>query len=150
MLSHRNQLGKFIFGYSKKIPALIVFFFNVVDPQIKTDVFDGREVFIKREFLGHIADRLFDCFRPGDDIMTADEGAARCRRQNAAKHPDRGRLSGAVRSEKSENLPFRNRKGNPIDGDETTEFFLQPVYNNRVSRLMRHGPAPCPPPTGAR
>ena len=53
--------------------------------------------------------------------MPSIERATRCRRQQAAQHPDRRRLAGAVAAEKAEHLTAPHVETDVVDGVELAE-----------------------------
>jgi hypothetical protein len=76
-----------------------------------------------------------------DHIEAVDERGPRRRRQQRHQHPDERRLAGAVRSQKSEDLPFLNGEADAVDGGELAELLddLLNVYRNHVVQAALKG-----------
>src|SRR5262249_33665055 len=76
----------------------------------------------ERELLAHVAHALLPLLGVLDDVEAAEAGdASRVGREQAGEHADRGRLAGAVRSEKAEDLPARHVEAHAVGGDERAE-----------------------------
>src|SRR5690349_17734272 len=85
-------------------------------------VFVGGEVFPQREFLRHVAKPATDGFGILDDGEPEHFGMAIARQQHAAKHAQRRRLAGAVRSEESVDATGGNVEVDVIYRDLLTEL----------------------------
>ena len=83
-------------------------------PPHKSEVLCGPHFQIKRRRLRQIADALFDLERCFQDVKTGNCRRSRTGRQKARQYPHRGRLSGAVRSEKADDLPLLDLEGDVI------------------------------------
>jgi len=81
-----------------------------LQPPNERQVFGGSHLMIKRRRLGEIADALLNFERRFDDIKTGNCRRARAGRQKARQHPHRGRLAGAIRSQKADDLAFLDLK----------------------------------------
>ena len=95
------------------------------------------QLIVKRKFLRHVTDHVFDRFGLAHNIMPADARGSVARLKNSAKHPDHGRFAGAIRPEKSEDRTFRDGKGNVIDRGECAKAFRQPfAFNHRIHLVI--------------
>src|SRR4029077_990200 len=78
---------------------------HAVDAGEEAKVLLHREVRIERERLGHVAHVPLDLVVLAGDVESGDLRPAAARRQQPAQHLDGRRLAGAIRTEKSEDLP---------------------------------------------
>src|SRR4029079_15400145 len=80
-----------------------------VNSRIKAQVFLDRQILVKTEALGHVADVLLDAFGLGLDVVTDDGSTAAGRIQNPTQHADGRALARATRAEHPEDLaaPYR-------------------------------------------
>src|SRR5690606_17504925 len=92
---------------------------------VEVDVLLDRQVLVERETLAHVTDAGLDFLRLGEDIEPGDRASAAARREDAGQHPDRGRLAGAVRTKKAEDLALGHVERDAVDGDEAAETALQ-------------------------
>ena len=93
-----------------------------VDRAEESDVLIDGQRLVQRELLRHVPDAPLHFFRVAADVDPIDRGGARGRLQQPAHHADGGRLAGAVRAEKAEDLPALDREADAIDGDEAAEL----------------------------
>ena len=94
-------------GKSEVLESLGDSFFgigNSVDAGDKGEVFLDREVLVKTEALGHVADLAFDGGALADDIESQASPLACIGAEEATEHPDEGRLATAVRPEETVDL----------------------------------------------
>ena len=99
--------------------------FHAVNTAEQTDILPHLQVFVKREFLAHIADVALDLFAFARDVVAGHESFARARFAQAAKHPHRGGLAGSVSAEKSEDFTRGHTEADAVDCRKTAETFGQ-------------------------
>src|SRR6185503_2292945 len=112
---------------------------EAIDSAKEADVLIDGEPFVQREALRHVADALLDAFRVAADVDAADGRGAARRRQQAAQHPNRRRLAGAVRAKEAENLALGDVEREVIDGEEVAELARQFADGDRVHEPTRNG-----------
>src|SRR5450755_1686279 len=100
-------------------------FRNAINPTEEIDILFHRQVVVKRKLLRHVADIPADLFRVLGDVEARYRAPAGSGRQQAAQHPDDGRLSRAVGPQKTEDLALVHLEGNMIHGREIAESFYQ-------------------------
>ena len=100
---------------------------NIINAQIKTQIFERCQIFIKRKFLRHVTDRMFDFFRFGHNVVAGDKARTGGRSNNAAKHADGRGFAGAVGAQEAEDFPFLYGESDFVDGDKRAEFLFQIV-----------------------
>ncbi len=98
---------------------------HAVHPEVEAEVFEGGQILVEGELLGHVADGVLHLFRLRDDVVARDLCLPRRGGEDPAEHPDRRRFPGAVRPEKAEDLAGTNRKGDSIHGGERPETFFK-------------------------
>jgi hypothetical protein len=111
---------------------------QTVDPAEELDVLVHRQALVEREALRHVADAALDAFRVAPDVDAAHERGAGGRLQQAAQHPDGGRLAGAVAAQKAEDLSRLHVERHMVDGHEIAEAPRQVANFDR--RCLGHRP----------
>jgi hypothetical protein len=108
-----------------------------IDPAHEVEVFVDSQVIPQREALCHIAELAAHRLRLARHRMTEHRRRAARRHQQPAQHADRGRLAGAVRTEKAVDLRARHVEVDPVHRDHRAEVARQSARRNRD----RHDPA---------
>jgi hypothetical protein len=102
----------------------------VIEHAVKLHVFVGRELAVKAGILEHDSETPANVVRTASGIDSVDrDGAARGREQRR-EHLDCGRLPGAIRSQKREDLPLGDVEGHVIDSFDLTESLHQVLNVN--------------------
>ena len=96
-----------------------------IDAGIEADILPDGEVFVKGEFLAHVADVSFDLLRFMIDVDSRRQCCAGGRQGKAAKHAHGGRFTRAVGAEEAEDLAFPDVERDIVDGDEFAKTFGQ-------------------------
>ena len=96
---------------------------SAVDLAVEAEVFDDLEVAVEGEFLGHVADAVFEFSALMPDVETGDVGVAAGRLKDSAEHFDGGGFAGAVGSEESVHGSGRDFEVDVVDGCEVAEAF---------------------------
>ena len=85
---------------------------QAVIPALLTQNFAHRKKGIKRNFLRDDSHCGFRWTRFGDDVVPQDRNTARVRNDDAGKNADQRTFPRAVGTQKSEDFPFFDAKGN--------------------------------------
>ena len=110
-----------------------------VDTAVEINVLLNRQVFVKAEFLAHIADMSFDLFGLGSNVVPSHGAFTPRRRQNAAQHPYRSGLARSVRAKEAEDLALGDIEADAIHGFEISTPPLQVSYlNGKLWLVMIH------------
>ena len=78
--------------------------------------------------LRQVSDAALRAHRVGPDVVPADDGRSRRRREEARYHAHCRRFPGAVRPQEAQHLALRDREGNPLHRLEVAEALLQVLY----------------------
>ncbi len=93
-------------------------------------------VFVKAEALRHVADVLFDLAGFLANVEAEATATAGVGRQQAAKHPQKGRLAAAVRAQKPVNLAAPYLHGDVVDDRAATKSLGDALHvNDEVARV---------------
>src|SRR5690606_19581085 len=98
---------------------------ELVEPRDEVEVLPDREVLVEREALRHVADLALDQVGLGPDIVAEHLAAAGIGAEQAADHPDRGRLAGTVRAEEADDLAALYAEVDMVDDHPTVEALGQ-------------------------
>ena len=79
--------------------------------------------FKDHRLLRHHPDAALDRHGFARNRVPADSCLAGCGRKERGQDRDSGGLAGAVRAQKAEDLPFRDREGDALDGNQFPIFF---------------------------
>ena len=109
---------------------------QVVDTGDEIEVFLNRQIFIKAELLGHVADLVFDLPTSGEKVKPEARSLASIRFQKPAKHPDERCFSAAIRAEESVDLALFDTEGDSIDDSFPVEAFCHSANVDR--RIFAH------------
>jgi hypothetical protein len=90
-------------------------------------VFPDRHIGPEGEFLGHIPGQFADLWGILPDVIAEALARPFGRRQQAADHPDRGRLAGAVGTEESPDFAARHLDVDTCNGGLLAEALDQTV-----------------------
>src|SRR5262249_38446183 len=107
---------------------------NPIGSAKETEIFVDRQIRIKAELLRHITKLRSDAESLPPNITAADRALAEGGFYQTAKHPDRSRLSGAICTEKSEDLAGLDRHRDSIGGDLLPEFLREILEDNKRLR----------------
>ena len=115
MLREPQPLQQFV-GLATDVIVL-----HAVDACKETDILADGQIFVKREFLRHIADVLLDFFVLGADVVASHGARAAGGLVQSCEHVHGGGLTCAVGSEEAENLAPLHAETDVIDGMERAE-----------------------------
>ena len=104
---------------------------NSVDAGDEGEVFLDREVLVKAEALGHVADLAFDGGAFADHIETQASSLPRIGSEEAAEHSDEGRLAAAVGAEEPVDLALANAQVDLIDDGAAVEALGHTAHIDR-------------------
>src|SRR5215208_6813220 len=85
-------------------------FGHTIDTGVELEIATDREILVQGEPLAHVSDVLFDPFATGGNVEIEHTRAAARGFENAAQHPDRRALTGAVRSNQSKHFALCDMK----------------------------------------
>ena len=100
---------------------------NAVHSREKVDVLLYGEIIVERELLRHIADVFPHLLGFDGHVQALDQSAPRGGRQQPAKHAYSRGFSGAVGTQKPENLALADLQGDVINRDERAKGFYQSI-----------------------
>ena len=96
----------------------------------ESQVFENAQVVPQRKSLRHIAELETNCFGMARDIQTQHQRVTSRGSQQAANHAQRGRLSGAIRAQKTVNFTAWNLYADVVHGDLAAEAAGQFAHPN--------------------
>ena len=117
---------------------------DAVDDRVELEVLLRGQAVVERWILEDDADRAAHALRGGHHVEAAEARRAARRREQRAEHLDRGRLAGAVRPEKPEDLAFRDDEADGAHGLHLVEALRKVFYFDRgrgADRLAFAGPS---------
>jgi len=96
-------------------PFIANLFGNLENVGIKADILVDRQILVKAEPLGHVAQVLFGQVRVGSYVDSIDDRRSPRRGHDACQKAQNGGFSGPVRPDQSKNLPLEDGKGEILD-----------------------------------
>ncbi len=104
---------------------------NAIDAGDKGEIFLNREVLVKTEALGHVADLAFDRGAFADHIKSQASPLPSIGAEQTAKHPNEGRLAAAVGAEESVDLTLADAKVDLVNDRATVEALGHTAHIDR-------------------
>src|SRR5690348_266960 len=89
---------------------------ELIKVRYEVEILADRQVFPEAETLRHVPDLALDRFGVGVEVQAKHRALSGIGAQQAAQHPDRGRLARAIRTQEAPHLPLRNRDIDRVDG----------------------------------
>src|SRR5579859_260362 len=102
--------------------ALQLFGGKAVDPAVKREIFEHRQIVVQTEILRHVADSLAHLFGAGSHIEPFHVRAASAEGKQTREHFDDGGFAAAVRAKKAEDFAFFDAEADIVDGHKRAEL----------------------------
>src|SRR5579859_2109953 len=102
---------------------------KTINSTVEREIFENRQIVIKTEILGHVADALADFLRTCANVQPFHECVSAAERKQAGQHFDYGRFAAAIRTEKAENFTFFHAETDAVDRDKIAELANQ-IFGN--------------------
>ncbi len=112
---------------------------DVVHHRMKIEVLFSGELAVKGGLLEDDADAFPDAVPALGHVETGDLSESRRRFEKGGQHVDRGRLAGAVRPEKPEQLTLWDGKGDMVHSRQAVELLGQILDPDRIHRFTPTG-----------
>ena len=104
---------------------------NLVEIGIEAQVLEHRQVGVEPEALRHVGNLRLDALGIPDDAGSEDLGLSRRRTKHPREHPEKRRLSGAVRPHEAEELSRHGFERDAVDRGLTAERLREARDANR-------------------